>query len=132
MNIVGSFFKLRELSESKKKESRLPTLSVGNVLVTCPKESDDAPRFREIPCNVYSNKKEYMEKFNDTFYDNEGVAKSADGFTFQNLPNFDIHVLTPYMGKTYEVTNVEEYSRTTAAGVTYNGFHKYELKEIKL
>ena len=128
----GSFFKARDLAKSQKRESMLPVLTIGNVIVTCPGEHDEPVRFRELLCNVYKNEEEFKKEFKDSFYDKDGKAKTVNGFTFQSLPNFDIRTLTPYMGRAYLVTDAETYSHTTNAGITYNNLHRYELEEIKI
>ena len=132
MQIIGDYFKVRDINVSRKKEAKVGVLNEKNIIVTCPGEHDEPVRFRELLCNVYTNEAEFKKEFKDSFYDKDGKAKTIDGFTFQSLPNFDIRTLTPYMGKAYLVTKVEEYSRTTNAGITYNNLHRYELKEIKL
>lgn len=132
MQIIGDYFKVRDINVSRKKEAQVSVLDEKNVIVTCPGEHDEPVRFRELLCNVYKDEAEFKKEFNDSFYDKDGKAKTVNGFTFQSLPNFDIRTLTPYMGKAYVVTKAETYSRTTNAGITYNNLHKYELKEIKL
>ena len=123
---------MRDINVSRKKEAQVSALNEKNVIVTCPGEHDEPGRFRELLCNIYKDEEEFKKEFKDSFYDQFDKAKTLSGFTFQSLPNFDIRTLTPYMGKVYLVTKVEEYSRTTNTGITYNNLHKYELKEIKL
>ena len=132
MQIIGDYFKVRDINVSRKKEAQVSVLNEKNIIVTCPGEHDEPARFRELLCNVYTDEKEFKKEFKNSFYDENGKAKTVNGFTFQSLPNFDIRTLTPYMGKAYLVKKAETYSRTTNAGITYNNLHKYELEEIKL
>ena len=132
MITTGSFFKARDLAKSEKRESMLPTLTVGNIIVVAPFENDEPIQYREVLCNLYKDKKTLDKEFNDTFINEKGVAKTANGFLFQKQPNFDIHCLTAYFGKVYEVKSDEVYSHTNEkTGVTTNNLHKYELEEIK-
>ena len=133
MQMKGTFFKARDLAKSQKRESMLPILTVGNIIVVAPFENDEPVQYREVLCNLYKDKKTLDKEFNDVFINEKGVAKTANGFLFQKQPGFVIHSLTVYFGKVYEVKGDEVYSHTNEkTGVTTNNLHKYELEEIKL